>query len=273
MTKPSFGARLRNVAVTYVERVGSFHPNARLYLLNAIIAGAAFGVYRLLFNFFVLSMNYDETLLGSLITTSSLTALIVALPMGYLADMIGRKTSLLLGSSAVVISVVVMVLFPSPAVFIGMNVVMGFAQSLTGVTMGPFLMENSSEKERTYLFSFASGLSTASALRKSPQGSAKDPDSRAIALPMVKWVGPMSGPSSSQDSGIETGAPARARAPARSPATGARNAPGIQGVLQRSVRLWSRLRQCAGHPGFQAGRGYAPPHRSDVPGHRRCLSG
>ena len=69
MAKYSFGARLRGVLLTYVDRVGSFHPNARLYLLNAIIAGAAFGVYRLLFNFFVLSMNYDETLLGSLITT------------------------------------------------------------------------------------------------------------------------------------------------------------------------------------------------------------
>jgi hypothetical protein len=59
MAKSSFGARLRGVLLTYVDRVGSFHPNARLYLLNAIIAGAAFGVYRLLFNFFVLSINYQ----------------------------------------------------------------------------------------------------------------------------------------------------------------------------------------------------------------------
>ncbi len=162
MTKPSFGARLRNVAVTYVERVGSFHPNARLYLLNAIIAGAAFGVYRLLFNFFVLSMNYDETLLGSLITTSSLTALIVALPMGYLADRLGRKQSLLIGNSAVVVAIFVMVLMPSAPMFIVMNMLMGAGQSIAGVTMGPFLMENSSEKERTYLFSFSSGLQMAS---------------------------------------------------------------------------------------------------------------
>ena len=154
--------RVQNVLKTYGERLTAFHPNARLYLLNAVISGASMGVFRLLFNFYVLSLGYDEALLGNLITTSSFTALLVALPMGYLADLIGRKTSLLLGSSAVVISVVVMVLFPSPAVFIGMNVVMGFAPSLTGVTMGPFLMENSSEKERTYLFSFASGLSTAS---------------------------------------------------------------------------------------------------------------
>lgn len=162
MTKPSFRARLRSVLVTYADRVGAFHPNARLYLLNAIIAGAAFGVYRLLFNFFVLSMNYDETLLGSLITTSSLTALLVALPMGYLADRLGRKLSLLIGNAAVVLAIFVMVLLPSAPMFIVMSMLMGAGQSLSGVTMGPFLMENSTEKERTYLFSFSSGLQMAS---------------------------------------------------------------------------------------------------------------
>ena len=162
MNQTSFGTRLRGVLVTYADRVGSFHPNARLYLVNAIIAGAAFGVYRLLFNFFVLSMGYDETLLGSLITTSSLTALIVALPMGYLADRLGRKPSLLIGNAAVVVAIFGMVLLPSTPMFIAMNVLMGAGQSIAGVTMGPFLMENSSEKERTYLFSFSSGLQMAS---------------------------------------------------------------------------------------------------------------
>jgi len=41
-----------------------------------------------------------------------------------------------------------------------MNIIIGIAQSLTAIAMGPFLMENSGEKERTYLFSFSSGMST-----------------------------------------------------------------------------------------------------------------
>jgi len=80
----------------YGERVRSFQPNARLYLLNVIITGAAMGIYRLLFNFYVLSLGFDEALLGSLITTSSMAALLAALPMGYLADLLGRKSSLLI---------------------------------------------------------------------------------------------------------------------------------------------------------------------------------
>jgi MFS family permease len=147
----------------YGSRVRAFRPNARLYLLNVIIVGAAMGVFRLLFNFYVLSLGYDEALLGTLVTVSSMTALIAALPVGYLADRLGRKRSLLLAGAFISLAVAGMVLWPSTLVLYAMNVVFGLAQSLSGVTMGPFLMENSGEEERTYLFSFSSGLQMASA--------------------------------------------------------------------------------------------------------------
>jgi len=116
------------------------------------------GVFRLLFNFYVLSLGYDEALLGRLITISSLTALLVALPMGYLADLMGRKKSLLISGALMSASIMGIVLWPSEGMLYGMNVVSGIGQSLAAVTMAPFLMENSGEKERTYLFSFSSGL-------------------------------------------------------------------------------------------------------------------
>jgi MFS family permease len=142
----------------YTAHVGAFKPNARLYLLNVIMTGAVMGVFRLLFNFFVLSLGHDEALLGNLITTSSFVALLAALPLGYLADMIGRKNSLLISGALLSASILVMAVWPTASMFYAMNVISGVAQSLAGVTMSPFLMENSDEKERTYLFSFGQGL-------------------------------------------------------------------------------------------------------------------
>jgi len=89
--------------------VRAFSRNARLYLLNVVIIGAAMGVFRLLFNFYVLSLGYNEALLGRLITVSSLTALLFALPMGYIADLIGRKNSLLISGALMSASIVVIV--------------------------------------------------------------------------------------------------------------------------------------------------------------------
>jgi MFS family permease len=147
----------------YAARLSAFQPNARLYLLNVILMGAAMGVYRLLFNFYVLSLGYDEALIGQLVTVSSLTALLAALPVGYLADQLGRKASLLLSGSLTALAILTMVLWPGQIVFYMTNVIFGVAQSLGAVTMGPFLMENSGDEERTYLFSFGSGLQMAAA--------------------------------------------------------------------------------------------------------------
>lgn len=149
---------MSNVVKVYFSRLRQFSPNARLLLASLILTGASLGVYRLLFNFYALSLGIDENIIGNFITINSMTALIVALPMGYLADMIGRKKSFLLGGAAVSLAVVGMVIWPHLWVLYAMNVIMGAGQSLSGVTMAPFLLENSGEEERTYLFSMSSGL-------------------------------------------------------------------------------------------------------------------
>ena len=147
----------------YGNHLVAFRPNARLYLTYVIIAGIALGIFRLLFNFYVLSLGFDEKLLGNLVTTSNLTALIVALPMGYLADYLGRKSSLLISGAIICLTIGMMVILPVRSILYGMNVISGAAQSLAAVTMSPFLMENSGEHERTYLFSFSSGIQMVSA--------------------------------------------------------------------------------------------------------------
>lgn len=142
----------------YGNHVRAFKPNARYYLVNVIITGAVMGVFRLIFNFYALSLGYDEALIGNLVTASSIVALIAALPMGYLADILGRRNALLLSSSFLAVSILAMAVWQTEFSFYSMNVLSGLAQSLAGVTMSPFLMENSDEKERTYLFSFSQGL-------------------------------------------------------------------------------------------------------------------
>jgi MFS family permease len=150
---------MANVIRTYVLRLQQFSRNARLYLVSAILSGAALGVYRLLFNFYALSLNLNQSILGHLITINSMTALFLALPLGYFADILGRKNSLLLGGALTSLAIASMVLWPSPTLFYAMAVVMGAAQSLSAVTMAPFLLENSTAEERTYLFSLSQGLS------------------------------------------------------------------------------------------------------------------
>ena len=153
-----YSKRAQNTLGEYAARVRMFRPNARLYLISVLATGAAMGVYRLLFNFFVLSQGYDEALLGNLITTHQFTALILSLPLGYLVDRVGRKPVLMARSVLLGLSVALMALWPSIVMFYAMNALFGVVQGISAVAQAPFLMENSGEEERTYLFSLSSGL-------------------------------------------------------------------------------------------------------------------
>jgi MFS family permease len=157
-TPVSLRGRLANGLHVYAGKLHLFRPNARLYLLSVIITGVSFGIFRLLFNFYVLSLGYDEALLGRLLTVTSLVALAGALPAGYFSDRLGRKVSLLLAAFIGSAALAGLVIWPSVTGFYLMVGLAGIAQSLSGVTFGPFLVENSGEEERTYLFSFSFGI-------------------------------------------------------------------------------------------------------------------
>ena len=163
---------MADVLQTYWTRVKQFSPNARLYLASAILTGAALGVYQLLFNFYVLSLNMDANIAGQLASTNSTTALVLAVPMGYLADIMGRKKSLIISGATVSLAIAGMVVWPIKLILFAMAALLGAAQSLSAVTMSPFLLENSGEQERTYLFSLGSGaMMTASFVGNSIGGN------------------------------------------------------------------------------------------------------
>lgn len=157
-THEKMGVRLRRGLDDYADRIRLFSPNARLYLGYTIITGLAFGIFRLLFNFYALSLGFNEALLGRLLTVTNLTALLVALPSGYVSDKLGRKPALMISSVLTTTAVFGIVFWQNPTGFYLMSVLLGVGQSLGGVTLGPFLMENSGQQERTYLFSFSLGI-------------------------------------------------------------------------------------------------------------------
>ncbi len=146
----------------YVHNVRRFSPEARLYLWVSMLQGIGFGIFQLFFNFYVLSLGFQRDFLGILISLPALTALIMALFAGYLSDLIGRKAAFLLGGIVTVAAQALMLLVPSQTMLIAAGILRGVGMSISGVTAAPFLMEHSTESERTYLFSFNQGISTMS---------------------------------------------------------------------------------------------------------------
>lgn len=149
---------IRVGAQTYLDRIRLFQRNARLYLLYVAVSGVTAGIFGLLFNFYVLGLGFDEALLGRLLSANNTAALLAALPAGYVSDRLGRKRALLLAAAGYTVAVAGMVWQQTPAALFALYVLSGLCQSLSSVTLAPFLMENSGETERTYLFSASFGV-------------------------------------------------------------------------------------------------------------------
>ncbi|MCA9975255.1 MAG: MFS transporter, partial [Anaerolineales bacterium] len=148
----------------YLAKTKQFSANAKLVLLYSAFTGLAFGVFRFLFNFYVLSLGnqYNEAFIGTLQTASSFATIAMALPAAYLAERYSQKGIMIVTGLLSGLSFLGLVLFPVHWVLIAFNMVAGISMSIRQVAMAPFLMLNTSPDERQWVFSFNFGLMTIS---------------------------------------------------------------------------------------------------------------
>ena len=151
-------SRVLEGRANYLDKLRHFTRNARLVLISSFLTGLAFGAFRLLFNFYVLSLDYDEAFIGTLQTGEALAAIIIALPAAYLAERFSQK-KLLIGVSVIgSVALMGVVLFPFTVTLFIFRMGFGMAVAARQVVIAPFLMVNTSEDERQWVFSFNLGL-------------------------------------------------------------------------------------------------------------------
>ena len=151
--------RVRAITL-YWQRLRSFSRNARLYLGFSFLSGLGFSIYFLFFNLYIFSLDYGPGFLGLLVALPSMVTLIVAVPAGLIGDWIGYKRALLLGVALALISILGIASVPSPEGLILFSVLGGLGSALAWVVGAPFMAQNSTEEERTHLFSVQFALNT-----------------------------------------------------------------------------------------------------------------
>lgn len=153
-----------NSIAIYIEKTKSFSRNAKLVLIYSAFTGLAFGVFRFLFNFYVLSLGdtYNESFIGTLQTATSFASILMALPAAYFAERFSQKNLMAATGLASGVAILGLVLFPAKLPLILFRMVAGVSMSMRQVVMAPFLMANTTEEDRQWVFSFNFGLMTVS---------------------------------------------------------------------------------------------------------------
>ena len=148
----------------YFDKTRQFSRNARLVLIYSAFVGLAFGVFRFLFNFYVLSLGeqYDEAFIGTLQTAASFASVATALPAAYIAERFSQKRVMMITTWLSALAFVGLVIYPVGWSLITFRMIAGVSMSVRQIAVAPFLMANTGESERQWVFSFNFGLLTIS---------------------------------------------------------------------------------------------------------------
>ncbi|MBU7047105.1 MAG: MFS transporter [Theionarchaea archaeon] len=137
-----------------LEELRSFGRNARLFLLFNSVNSIGLGIFYLVFNIYVVEgLSYSEYFLGILLSASSFAAALFSLPAGIMGDRFGRKKCLIIGTAGSVASMGLLITVQSQWILVVANALLGFTVTVTYVSFAPFMMENTSSRERVHLFS------------------------------------------------------------------------------------------------------------------------
>jgi len=108
--------RLQRGLIEYLRVFRLFSPNVRFVMVYAVFEGLIFGVFQLIFNFYVLSLGgYDSSFLGNLVSASSLASLLVAVPAAYVAGKFPARSILIVSGIVSALSLFGVVVLPSRA--------------------------------------------------------------------------------------------------------------------------------------------------------------
>ena len=87
---------MKNIFASYFKNIKSFNRNIKLYLITHFITNLGFGAFYAVFNLYILSMGMTPAFLGIILSLTTFASAIASIPIGFLAEKIGFKRSLLL---------------------------------------------------------------------------------------------------------------------------------------------------------------------------------
>ena len=146
----------------YLSAFGMFSRNAKLLLYRTGLGSLAFPTWDVLFNLYLLSLGFDVRFIGAMLFWNWLLHGAIAFPAGLISDRYGRRRTYLVSNVFLITFTLAKLLTLNPLALLALSGLAGAAEGFHAVTGAPFMMENSTPRERTHLFALYSLLSTLS---------------------------------------------------------------------------------------------------------------
>ena len=144
----------------YISHVRLISRNAYLFLLASFFLGFGTSVFWLLLNLYLKQLGYQEGTIGTILSASSIGAVIVAIPAAIMVDNIRVKFVLITATLVSSASGIAMAMSSQVVALRSLYGVIGAMGTISSVAASPFFMRNSTPTERSHLFGLNMALNT-----------------------------------------------------------------------------------------------------------------
>jgi MFS family permease len=142
----------------YRTHLQQLSKNVKLFLIGNAVQGMGLSIYGLLFNLYLKEIGFGESVIGGLISTTSLGISIMAIPAAFIIEKFHVKhlviTALVLSSSLYMLQVTNI----DQGSLFGFGLLASMFQALFNISVSPFYLRNSSPEQRVHLFTMNSSL-------------------------------------------------------------------------------------------------------------------
>jgi MFS family permease len=150
--------RIIDIILDYWGHLKLFSRNARLFLVGIFFVGLNFSIFSLLLNLYFKEIGFTEDLIGEVLSLTGWGMTIVSVPAAFIIPKVQVKKILIISVVFAGIFSLLQASFVERTQLLVASFALGMTSSVARVAAAPFLMRNSTPKERTYLFSLNFGI-------------------------------------------------------------------------------------------------------------------
>ncbi len=143
--------------IDYGGHLKLFSRNARLFLVGIFFVGLNLSIFSLLLNLYFKELGFTEDLIGEILSLGAWGTALISLPAALIIPKFQVKKVLIISVLLAGIFSIMQAGLTERSWLLLASLILGMASSVARVASAPFLMQNSTPKERTYLFSLHFG--------------------------------------------------------------------------------------------------------------------
>ncbi|MDL2248593.1 MFS transporter [Tyzzerella sp. OttesenSCG-928-J15] len=137
----------------YISKIKMFSKNASRFIITHFLIQIMLGIFSTIMNVYLLKMGFSKSFIGTYMAYSTIASAVFSVPIGVISDRIGHKKVCIAAALILIVGTVGEVSFLIPGLLLFASFIKGIGSAAFMVVQNPFIMNNSTDKERIHVFS------------------------------------------------------------------------------------------------------------------------